>query len=125
MKAWVASASKWIGLFLTVTAILTAVGGGWWYFQDEKLRNEQWFIDDERWNTAIIATLAEIKEEQAQHRVILDDMASSQTEQFLQRENRFEELEQEHKRLVDAIYQGLIDINFRIGEHQGIHGAQE
>ena len=124
MKAWVVPASKWIGLFLTVTAILTAVGGGWWYFQDEKLRNEQWFIDDERWNSAIIATLAEIKEEQAQHRVLLDDIASTQPEHFLQRENRFEELEQEHKRIVDAIYRGLIDINFRIGEHQGIHGAQ-
>ena len=44
-----------------------------------------------------------------------------QASQFQQREQRFEELETEHKLLLEAIYQTKADIALAIGRHEGRH----
>ena len=47
--------------------------------------------------------------------VMLGIMERENRESFLQRENRFEELEQEHKILTEAIHNGYHDIQFQLG----------
>ena len=112
---------KWAGAFLAMVGILSAIGGTWWYFQDEKLRNQRWFVDDERWNSQIIFDLGRLAEEQARQRIILEEINRLHSERFLQMESSFEELEEEHQAIVEAIYQGLLDINYRVGVHEGDH----
>ena len=106
---------------MMVLSVAVAVGGGWFYFHDEQQRNVRWYADDAAWNATIITQLTMLAEEQARQRVILDEMAANYRQRFLQMESSFEELEEEHQGIVTAIYEGLVDLNFRIGKHQGEH----
>ena len=111
----------WVGRVLVVVSIVTLVGGVWFYFHDEQQRNQRWYTDDTAWNSAITNQLTMLAEEQAQQRVLIEDMKTNQVTRFLQMESSFHELEEEHQAIVTAIYAGLVDINYRIGQHEGRH----
>ena len=71
----------------------------------------------ERLDTHNAAIRAELSAQTRQ----LENIASSQHEQFAQREDRFEELETEHKRVIDAIHTTLGDFHFELGKHEAAH----
>ena len=106
---------------MMVLSVAVAVGGGWFYFHDEQQRNERWYADDAAWNATIITQLTALAEEQAQQRILIDEMKTNQVIRFLQMESSFEELEEEHQAIVTAMYEGLVDINARVAFHQGEH----
>ena len=109
---------KWMGGFLAITALLTTVFGGWWYFQDEKLRNEQWFMDDQHWNSTIIEQLVDIRSELA---VLKQDLTVTidRHEEFVSGEHR-----DSQSSLVEAqavLGQTITGAIFHLGVHQGQH----
>ena len=101
---------RWVMVALTTIAVGSAIGGGWFYFHDEQQRNIRWYADDEQWNAAIIERQTRIEDELSSLRVLVEEVL-----------RETDELEDDHKRVVQAIHQGLVDINYRIGEHQGAH----
>ena len=116
---------KKVGLGMLLFSLLASVGGVWWYLQSDEIRNAQWFEDDQRWNGQIIEGITLMAKEQAEQRVLIDDMVARQAQQFLQMESSFEELEEEHQFLVRAVYEGLVDISYRVGIHEGAHDQLE
>ena len=106
---------KKVGIGMLLFSLLASVGGVWWYLQSDELRNAQWFEDDQRWNGQIIEGITLMAREQAEQRVLIDDMAASQRQEFLQMEASFEELEGDHQAMLRSIYEGLVDINYRVG----------
>ena len=114
---------KWLGAAMLILTVMSAGFGTWWYLQKDELRNQQWYSEDQRWNTQILADLARLSDEQSTQRVLIDELQRIVGQQFLQLENSMEELEEDHQGIVTAIYEGLADLNFRIGQHQGEHEA--
>lgn len=57
---------KWAGSIFGVITIIAFVFGVWWYFQDEKLRNERWFQDDTAWNSELLIKQDDIIARQAE-----------------------------------------------------------
>ena len=112
---------KWVGVFMTILALLGLVYRIWLYFELEEQRNAQWYADDRGWNEAILSDLRRIANDQSSQRILLEDLLRESNQRFLQIERSFEELEDEHRAIVTAIYEGLVDINWRIGQHQGEH----
>lgn len=119
---------KWFGLVLAVGSGLTAVGSVWWYLQDQKLRDEEWLRNDIVWNgnqisklESIIGRQAEITEELATQTLRLAEIENQIIRHWDQREQRFEEIESEHKLVLQAIYSMGADIREAIGRHEGHH----
>ena len=41
---------KWLGIAIAILSAMSAIGTVWWFFQDQKLRDEIWFEADTEWN---------------------------------------------------------------------------
>lgn len=63
----------------------------------------------------------EVRSELAAQTRELSAISARQRDHFQQRESRFEELENEHKRIVDAVYQTIGDFHLELGRHQAVH----
>lgn len=116
----------WAGVIITVFGVLGSVGGLYWYFNDERIRNIEWNEDDVRWNNRqredhkiLITRQQEIKKELATQSVKLDELHTLIRDHWKQREDRFEELETEHKAIISTISTANDDLNFRLGFHAG------
>ena len=114
----------WLGLF-TILTILATVVGVWWYMEIDRQLNAQWYEDDVTWNTEIIRQLTEVADEQSSQRILIDDIIATQNQHFAFLENRFEELEGEHQNILLAIYDGQVQVAFKIGKHEGEHDRLE
>ena len=119
---------KWFSIITATLTALVFVGGVWWYFQDEKLRNEQWFVEDTQWNISqlekldfIISTQADIKQELSIQRQLLIDIREFQSIISDHSEDSFEELEVEHQNMTEAIWQSYAGIFRILGKHEGLH----
>lgn len=71
-------------------------------------------------NNELRAEQASIRSELATQTEQLKDLEEQARASFAQRENRFEELETEHKLILEAI----ADAKYRIGVHQGEHATE-
>lgn len=105
------AAAKWIGLIAGVLAIAMVVATGWWYFQDDKLRNEQWYIDDNEWNTSILAELALIK----------GQLASMEQDIIVAIDRHEEFVSVENRDIKGTLTTSLDDLSYRLGVHAGQH----
>ena len=116
---------NWWIVPVIATVAGSAVGGVKWAASSlETLRDE---IDGSR--QFLIERLddhsATVRAELATQTQQLTFLASTQSEQFIQREGRFEEQENEHKRIIDAVYETLGDFHFEAGKHVARHEADE
>ena len=98
---------SWIIAVFSFVMALGTVGGVYWYFQEERIRNAEWYEDDVRWNNrqreklkSIISYQQESKKSLATHSVVLAELHTLIRDYGKQRENRFEELEGSTKELL-------------------------
>ena len=54
---------KWLCIVAASIAVLSAIGTGWWYLEEDRLLNKSWFADDKEWNEKIIAKQEKLHEE--------------------------------------------------------------
>lgn len=103
--------AKWTSITVGLLSLLAMAAGVWWYFQDDKLRNEQWYADDSKWNTAIISDLADIKAQlsKMEQNIII---AIDRHEEFVS---------VEHRDVKGTLTTSLDDLNYRLGVHAGRH----
>ena len=108
---------KWAGIAVVAIPLLVASAGLWWYFQDDKLRNEQWYQDDQRWNAEILEDLARVQAR----------LAHMETEIIIAIDRHEEFVSTEHRDGAEALLSGIStfsdDLNYRVGVHQGQHMA--
>ena len=90
--------------------------------------NERWYADDEKWNAKQLARMREIldgqkaiQKELATQTLRLDDIDTLINTHWKQREQRFEELENEHKAITSALTTSQDDFQYRLGLHNGAH----
>ena len=120
------------------TAALLAIGGAigllagliaganqvLWYFEDDRLRNINWLAQDEKWNAeqlgkldSILQRQDEIQSEMATQSLLLGEVRETQ-------KRRFEELEQEHKWLVNELNAAVRTMAIELGRvserHRGL-----
>ena len=110
----------WLGVILTFVAIISIAVTVWVYLEAERVRNETWMELDKSWNENQLHKLDTILETQSQlevHGVRLTEIENLINRHWGQREDRFEELENEHKMLM----QSMTDMYYRIGLHNGFH----
>ena len=122
MKLYGTESVGWVAAIFTILSALIAVGGIWWYFQDTKLRDEQWLLDDIRWNAEqlqkmedIILRQTSIQGELATQSLQLRETIELINRHWQQREQRFEELEMEHARLTDRMDHYNETFQFQMG----------
>ena len=122
---------KWLGIVIAVLSAFSAIGTVWWYFQDQKLRDELWFQEDIEWNADQTVKHEQITRRQFE---ILDNLSSKDVRlqeiddrikevevlinrHWQQREDRFEELERGQL----GILESLAKTREAIARHQGHH----
>lgn len=119
---------KWIAGAVTALSLAAGAGGVWWYLQEDKLLNERWYKDDQKWNAEQLARMSDIllrqeaiSKEMATQTLRLDDINKLINTHWEQREQRFEELETEHKLLMKSISDVRAEVAYRLGIHVGKH----
>ena len=123
---------RWLGIAATGISVLSFAGAVLWYFEDDRVRQIKWLDDDVRWNESQISSLAMILERQEaiQRELATQTLRLDATEELInrhwvQRENRFEELETLHTNLLTLLTERFADFSYKIGKHDGRHHAGE
>ena len=94
----------------------------------ERVRDAGWLAEESEEHdelrdmiAGIISAQEASKTELARQSLWLNDLAEAFSKSFTQREQRFEELEGEHKLLLSAIAES----QYRLGIHQGSHNQED
>ena len=112
----------WLSIAAIALPLIVGAAGIWWYLQSDELRNQQWYADDQRWNTGILTDLADIKAQIA--------MTESDIVKAIDRHEEF--VSGEHRDGGTALLQGQAGISqsltgaiYQMGVHQGQHSRCE
>ena len=128
MKEKINSILKWIGAIISIITIVSISVGVWWWFQDNKIFNENWLEKDIEWNNSLIIKVDTIiknqhnilsvaennSQEIAELKQIINDMDD-------RRENNFEEVEDDLEDIHNSIFQVKSDMVYSLGVHIGKH----
>ena len=104
---------KWAGIVIAVLSAFSAIGTVWWFFQDQKLRDEIWLQEDIEWNAEQMEKHEQISRRQFE---ILDNLSSKDV--------RLKEIDDRLKELGRgqlAILESLAKTREAIARHQGHH----
>ena len=112
----------WGGIILTVLSVLTGGGRSWWVFEDWARNQAVWYAEDVKWNNEILALLRELASEQDEQVRVLSGITDLVNRHWAQREDRFEELESEHKLLMTLIAVEAAEWSYRAGLQDGRKG---
>lgn len=137
---------KWGAILGTLFTFIGMIVGTWQYLEQvrrdmaalkstvlqtaetERIRDEGWLDEDSEEHAGLNAIIQGVVEGQekintelARQTVWLNDLSAAFNRSFTQREQRFEELENEHKLLLQAIAES----QYRLGVHQGTHNSLE
>ena len=138
--------AKWIPLGVSIAGAIGVVVGVWLYLEAvrsdmqslrnqveqvaeaERVRDAGWLDEESEEHdelrdmiSAIISVQEASQTELARQSLWLNDLSTAFSKSFTQREQRFEELEGEHKLLLSAIAES----QYRLGIHQGAHNQVE
>lgn len=136
--------THWAGLIAAVLGLLATLVGAWFYLENirndmqslsdqiiqlgttESIRDAGWLKEDEANHMESQESIRELRigleenlNELIKQSVILNDIVTAMATSFTQREQRFEELENEHK----LILQAIADSQYKLGIHQGTHDS--
>ena len=114
------------GLIVILFTVVGAGGSTWWYFQDKKLRDELWLKRDTAGNAEQVIKVEEVIRRQSDIAGELDtqtlrlaDIEALINRHWQQRESRFEELESEHKMIMQGVFSSAADVREALGRHEG------
>ena len=117
-----------VGLILALLSIVSIAVTVWVFLEAERVRNDAWLEFDKKSSEDQLHKLESIQETHGaitetliKHSGRIEEIEDLVKRHWAQREDRFEELETEHKMLLQAFTQSQADINFRIGVHSGRH----
>ena len=112
----------WLSIAAIALPLIVGAASIWWYLQSDELRNQQWYADDQRWNTGILTDLADIKTQIA--------MTEQDIVKAIDRHEEF--VSGEHRDGGTALLQGQAGISqsltgaiYQMGVHQGQHSRCE
>ena len=112
-------AAKWGSIAIAVLSALSSVAYVYWFLEDQRRLDAEWYADDIRWNDESLVTLSEIAEEMGAQTLRLDNLDELINRHWSQREDRFEELETEHKLLMQMIAMEAAEDAYRQGLKDG------
>lgn len=119
---------KTIALIGAIIGVISSSVGVWFYLEDLRNENAGWYEDDKNWNASILDNLNKVIENQAKINTILatqsvqlSELETLINQQTTLQNSRFEQLEDEHKIIIQAIYNMNVDISHSLGLHEGKH----
>ena len=104
---------KWLGIAIAILSAMSAIGTVWWFFQDQKLRDEIWFEADTEWN----AEQADKQEQIVRRQFEILDNLTSKDVRLQEIDDRLKEI----GRVQLSILESLAKTREAIARHQGHH----